>query len=192
MKKKIINAIVVAIAVVTSANASQINWANDPEVYDWSGAGNLVLGTYSSYVVRLYESVDATINFGVVGGVATNTADDTWTGLQFNWNDGGGDNGFAAAELLASDSSYGVNEGDKVYSVIFSTGGSYFAIIDSSLAAVSYPGAQMTYNPGGIVGGLQGAGGDWQQVVPEPATFLLFGIGGMGAWLVRRRNRLTV
>lgn len=26
------------------------------------------------------------------------------------------------------------------------------------------------------------------QVVPEPATFLLFGIGGMGAWLLRRNK----
>ncbi|MFA7369319.1 MAG: PEP-CTERM sorting domain-containing protein [Kiritimatiellales bacterium] len=30
------------------------------------------------------------------------------------------------------------------------------------------------------------------QAVPEPATFLLFGMGGMGAWLVRRRKRLSV
>lgn len=27
------------------------------------------------------------------------------------------------------------------------------------------------------------------QVVPEPATLLLFGIGGMGAWLLRRRQQ---
>jgi len=30
--------------------------------------------------------------------------------------------------------------------------------------------------------------GDWQQVVPEPATALLFGIGGMGAWMIRRNK----
>jgi hypothetical protein len=28
------------------------------------------------------------------------------------------------------------------------------------------------------------------QAVPEPATFLLFGIGGVGAWLVRRKQRI--
>jgi len=27
------------------------------------------------------------------------------------------------------------------------------------------------------------------QAIPEPATFLLFGIGGMGAWLLRRRQQ---
>ena len=37
-----------------------------------------------------------------------------------------------------------------------------------------------------INGGLNNA-----QVVPEPATFLLFGIGGMGAWLIRR-NKMQV
>ncbi len=30
------------------------------------------------------------------------------------------------------------------------------------------------------------------QAVPEPATFLLFGMGGIGAWLVRRKNRMSV
>lgn len=29
------------------------------------------------------------------------------------------------------------------------------------------------------------------EVVPEPATVLLFGIGGMGAWLLRRNKKLT-
>lgn len=27
------------------------------------------------------------------------------------------------------------------------------------------------------------------QAVPEPATFMLFGMGGFGAWLIRRKNR---
>ena len=39
--------------------------------------------------------------------------------------------------------------------------------------------------------GKNGLGVDSAQVVPEPATFLLFGIGGMGAWLIRR-NKMQV
>jgi hypothetical protein len=191
MMKKIMVAIVVAVMMTVSVNASQISWANDTEIYDWSGAGNLVLETYNSYIIKLYKSVDATIEFGIAGGIATNQSDDIWTGIAFNWASAGGD-GFATWPLINSDTTYGVNAGDLIYSVIFNnssvanqTGAGYFAIIDNSLATASYPGGNMTYDPGGVVGGLQGSGGDWQ-AVPEPATALLFGIGGMGAWMIRR------
>jgi hypothetical protein len=36
---------------------------------------------------------------------------------------------------------------------------------------------------------LDASGSGLLQVVPEPATFLLFGMGGIGAWLIRR-NRM--
>jgi hypothetical protein len=189
--KKIIMAIMLVMLMLTSAQSAQITWGNDPEIYDWSGSGNLVLETYTSYIVKLYKSVDSTINFGITGGIATNTADDVWTGYAFNWNSGGLD-GLGADVISFSDTTWGINAADKIYSVIFNnssvanqTGSGYFAIIDNTLATASYPAGNMNYNPGGVVGGLQGSGGDWQ-AVPEPATALLFGIGGMGAWMVRR------
>jgi len=37
------------------------------------------------------------------------------------------------------------------------------------------------------LGTVAGTGG--LTVIPEPATFLLFGVGGMGAWLIRRNRR---
>ncbi len=196
--KKLLLCMALILTSTLSVNAAEIEWANDPStlIYDWSGAGNLVLETYTSYIIRLYESVDDTINFGIVGVIATNTADDIWTGVAFNWASGGGD-GAGYAQIFNTDTSFGINTGNKIYSVIFNnssaanqTGAGYFAIVDNALATVSYPGDAMSYNPGGVVGGLQGSGGDWQQVgaVPEPATALLFGIGGMGAWMIRRNK----
>ncbi len=191
MKK--IMAVVAIVMMAVSVNASQISWANGTSIYDWSGAGNLVFETYTSYIIKLYKSVDATIEFGIVGGIATNQSDDIWTGVAFNWQSGGLD-GDCAATISSSDLTWGINAADKIYSVIFNnssvanqTGSGYFAIIDDALATVSYPAGNMTYDPGGVVGGLQGAGGDWQ-AVPEPATALLFGIGGMGAWMIRRNK----
>jgi len=191
--KKPLMILIIATIMTASAGASQISWANGTSIYDWSGAGNLVLESYTSYIIRLYKSVDSTINFEIVSGIATNTGDDIWTGVSFNWNSGGVD-GDCAAEIFSSDTTWGINASDKIYCVIFNnssvadgTGAGYFAIIDSVPVTVSYPGGVMTYDAGGVVGGLQGAGGDWQ-AVPEPATFLLFGIGGMGAWLIRRNK----
>jgi hypothetical protein len=193
--KKILTALTVMTLLFVSANASQINWGNDPEIYDWSGSGNLVLETYTdNYVIRLYESTNNVIDFGRVGNIATNYADDIWSGLQFNWASAGGD-GFGTADLNGSDTIYGIDDGDKIYSVIFNsvnvanqTGAfGYFAIIDDAPKTVTYSGGMMTYNPGGLDGGLTSAGGGWQ-AVPEPATALLFGIGGMGAWLFRRNK----
>jgi len=43
---------------------------------------------------------------------------------------------------------------------------------------------------GGNFGALAAGNANVVQVVPEPATALLFGIGGFGAWLVRR-NKLS-
>jgi hypothetical protein len=190
--KKIL-AVLMVVALSLSVGASQITWLNNTEIYDWSGASNLVLDGYTNYIVRLYKSVDAVIEFGLISpSLAGVQSDDVWTGYAFNWNSQGAD-GFGADIVFSSDTTYGINAGDTIYSVIFNNsaaaggaGAGYFAIIDNTLATVTYPGGIMSYDAGGVVGGLQGAGGDWQQVVPEPATALLFGIGGMGAWMVRR------
>lgn len=188
--KRIFISMVAVILLATSAGASQIQWANDSEIYDWSGSGHLVLDSYTSYNVGLYKSVDVGIEFGLVGGIATNYSDDTWTGYEFSWNSQGAD-GFGADIVFFSDTTWGILPGDKIYSVIFTdmitTSGTatngYFAVIDDALATVNYTAGNMVYDPGGVNSGL--VGGGWQ-VVPEPATALLFGIGGMGAWLFRR------
>jgi len=183
--------IAIVASIIPWVNADDITWANDTEIYDWSGASNLVLDTYTSYSIRIYKSVDDTIDFGLISPtLASVSNDDVWTGYSFAWNSGGAD-GFCYHNIFSSDTIWGINAGNKIYSVIFSDtpNSGYFAIIDNSLATVSYTAGLMSYDPGGVIGGLQSAGGDWQ-VIPEPATALLFILGSMGAWLVRRNNKM--
>jgi hypothetical protein len=79
------------------------------------------------------------------------------------------------------------SDGNSIYSVIFNSTDSLtatkWAVIDSAVATVSFSPFTFNYNPGGVVAG------DWQ-AVPEPATALLFGFGGFGAWLIRRNKKL--
>jgi len=85
-----------------------------------------------------------------------------------------------------------------MYMVLFSSNtlnSGYCAVLRNTADHIVYNGAGFfTHDPTAdqeIAGGLVSAGGGWQ-AIPEPATFVLFGIGGMGAWMVRRRKRLSV
>ncbi len=175
-------AVIAMVAVLMSVSqASQVSWGNDPEIFDWLG---VEIPGSSTWIIRMYESVDASINFGVSGGVATNLLDDTWGGIEFSWIDGGLP-GLGVAVINNSDTTYNLAQNDNCYSVLFNSSSfataSRFVIIDNSLAAANYVGGDFSYNPGGA------SAGDWQ-AVPEPATALLFGIGGMGAWMIRRNK----
>jgi len=173
-------------AICVSVKASDIVWGNNTEIYKASGATDLVLDTDTNYFIRLYKSTDSVIDFSIIGN-AISLGADTYTGIQFNWNSAG-ENGFCIDNIFGSDSSYGINAGDKIYSVIFdnSLSSGNCAIIDDSITTVFYSAGTMNYDAGGVNGGLK-PGGDWQ-AIPEPATFLLFGIGGIGAWLIRRKQ----
>ncbi len=79
---------------------------------------------------------------------------------------------------------------DRVYSVLFNA--------PTMAAATQYKVSTMT-SQGNSWFQLPAADGDdtYQvntmgsfQAVPEPATFLLFGMGGFGAWLIRRKQRV--
>ncbi|MFA6172465.1 MAG: PEP-CTERM sorting domain-containing protein [Kiritimatiellales bacterium] len=172
---------VLAIACTPVMAQQDIVWGNNTDVVDWLGNG---VTDANSWIVRLYESTNSTINFANL----VPTGDDTWTGIEFNWG-GVGVDGFAYVVTPGGDTTYGLLQNDKTYSVIFNSSSfataTRWAVIDDSTTIVNYGPTGFDYDAGGTVAG------DWQ-VVPEPATFLLFGMGGMGAWMVRRRNRLTV
>jgi len=185
--KKILMAMAIVLTIGVSVHGAQINWGNNLEIYKASGAADLVLDGDTSYFIRLYESTDDIIDFAIVGG-AISLGNDTYSGIQFNWNSAGGD-GFCYLELFNADTTYGINAGDKFYSVLFDTSlvAGNCAIVDASVATANYPAGIMTYDAGGVNGGMQ-PGGDWQ-AVPEPATFGLMAIGAGVAWLIRLKQR---
>ena len=177
MRKLVLLFAVLGMAGYVHAFLPQITWSNSVAVYDWSGT--LVPGN-SSWIVRMYESTDSTINFAGL----LSTGDDTYTSNQFVFGVSGLADGFGKTTIS---NPANITSGDKLYSVIFNSSdvltATKWAVIDSAVATVSYTPNPFNYNPGGVVAG------DWQ-AVPEPATALLFGIGGIGAWLVRRNKKM--
>ena len=187
---KILVTIIMTLMMSVSAKASDVSWFNNTEIYKASGAANLVLDGDTSYFIRFYESADSVIDFSIVGG-AISLGADTYTGIQFNWNSAGAD-GFCSWIINNADTTYGLNQGDKMYAVIFDTSltAGNCAIVDDAVGTVNYIAGTFDYDPSGVNGGLQGAGGDWQ-AIPEPATFGLMAIGAGVAWLVRLKQRLS-
>jgi hypothetical protein len=57
-----------------------------------------------------------------------------------------------------------------------------------SSVVLALPDAPEVAGPTDINVNFDFTGQTWQ-AIPEPATVLLFGIGGMGAWLLRRRQQ---
>lgn len=178
MKKSVLMFAVLVMAGYVHAIQNTIVWSNSAAIYDWTG---VLVPTNSSWIVRIYESADANINFSSL----LPTGDDTYTSNQFTFASSGLADGFSKKTISGP---LNIANGDKIYSVIFDSSdistATRWAVIDSAVATVSFTSGPFNYNPGGVVAG------DWQ-AVPEPATALLFGIGGIGSWLIRRNKKLT-
>jgi hypothetical protein len=180
MKKIVIVTVMTLFAVMFSANAgNDIQWYNRGEMYDW--LGNL-MPEDSGCVIRMYTTVDDTINFGIVDGVATATGDDTYANMEFSLLSGG-DVGLGYANMINST----ITAGSKIYSVIFSdspTAGFYAIAAFSPTTLTQYTAESFLYITDKDV-----QQGDWQ-AVPEPATFGLMAMGAGIAWLVRLKQRI--
>ena len=78
MKKLVILFAVLGMTHYVHAVSTTLVWSNSPAIYDWTG---VLVPTNSSWIVRLYESTDASINFSNL----LPTGDDTYTGNQFTF-----------------------------------------------------------------------------------------------------------
>ncbi len=177
MKKIMIIALLTIATTAGSYAADLLFWGNGTGLL-LDSTGSEVIEA-SGWLIRMYESTDASIDFSV--GVPTD--DDVYTGVETHLGDLLlGVDGYFYQEL--TDGTFGTAAvGDSVYCVIFdgSTIGAanYYAVIDNSLFTMpNYSSTPQSYDPGGTIAG------DWQ-AVPEPATAMLLAMGVGLAWLGR-------
>jgi len=168
------------IATFVSYGEDQINWYNFASaIVDENGDDVL---ESSNWIVRMYKSTDATINFSL----GAPTADDAWLNIEGSFG-GAGSNGYFS-EILTGAALGDVSGGDDVYSVVFNNSiygnATKYAILDGSLHPLeSSFDPPVNYDTSGTIAG------DWQ-AVPEPATAMLLALGGGLAWLVRLKQRM--
>jgi len=175
--KKVLIGWVLALSTL-SLQAATVNWGYTSDLSSGYNAG---------WLVQMYQDVDGDSTLGSLL-FDTVAADGTFTAAG-----NGDDDILLAATTFLADSkgsppviwsvpTQSVGDDIDVYTVIFNQAsvGGMGIIVDSSV---------FTTPDGGVGSYLQGSvNGSWQ-AVPEPATALLFGIGGMGAWVVRRNKR---
>ena len=180
MKKLVIMA---AGFIMLTASTQAVNVAS------WDYTVDLGAGYSSAWLVQMYQDVGANSDLSLLA-FDTSAADGTFLSV------GNGDDdvllGVTTALALSKGGipplTWSITNVDPgaagiwVYSVIFnaaSIGGATLGrIIDSSTWTVA---AEGSYSQNSV-------NQNWQ-AVPEPATALLFGIGGMGAFIVRRNKQ---
>ena len=179
MKK--LTLLIIALLITASAQAGTITW----------GSLDFASTLSDGWLVALYEDVSAdgfdatSINFST----GATDSDDVYLGITDVITTGKSGTGWGSSFGSPNGS---LAWGDSVVSVIFNA-----AALDGS--------ATMAWYSSSFIGGLSAnAGGqailpgddapatytvDSIAVVPEPATALLFGIGGLGAFIVRRNKQ---
>jgi hypothetical protein len=115
-----------------------------------------------------------------------------------SWTNAGAPNAFSftpgatsTIDYTLSLASLGLSAGDTFYFDAYSSGGGGgdSAVDALANANVSITSWSQTYTSQTTASGGTGLNSYTVTAIPEPATVILFGIGGIGAWLVRR-NRL--
>lgn len=183
--KQIKHALAALLVSVGVANADSINWFNTlAPLLDASGNN---VGGESGWVINMYVSTDATIEF--VNGAPTD--DDVILASVFSVMSSAGHSGVDGFFSNTFDPTVtgGPVDGANVYSVIFNATNiaqaTQYAVIDGAVSVVqdsTPPGPPAwNYETGGTVAG------DWQPIViPEPASMALVGLGIVAAGLRRK------
>jgi hypothetical protein len=173
MKKHLL---ILAITAITSSAFASLDW-----YYDALTMGS---GYQDGWLVQMYQDVDGSSDLStlVFYTNGSNSGGDVFTSISTSVIDDGGDYYFDKGNIGTPGQFY-------AYTVIFNA--STFG--DATQYIIGDSSSSLLPNTDGINNGeytLTSVAGTWQniQAVPEPATFMLFGIGGVGAWLVRRNK----
>jgi hypothetical protein len=167
------------LSLFTSSQAGTIDWAS----------ADLGAGYTAGWVIALYEDVDKDgWNAASISSAGLTDSDDAF--LSITTALGIGKAGTSWLDSFAAPSG-DLTFNDRIYSVLFNA--------SSIAAATQYQVTTMTSQGNSwyelpstdIDAGYTTTTMSGWQAVPEPATFLLFGMGGFGAWLIRRKNRIT-
>lgn len=200
--KKILIALVAGF-IATSYGDVNVDWLATGGFYFTATPGVGILGdaTGNSTFAQLIYSVDGIANDATIGG-GTSGDDVVWD-TKIITEDGLSNDGTqfdSYAWFLLPNNYQQTFAAGNVYARIFQDGNVqvgdwYFYTPMTALQDIagSVPGPAGTpqaieMNTDTLNGNPIDSGTTVAQVVPEPATFLLFGIGGIGAWLVRRNK----
>lgn len=197
--KKLLLVILVGL-MAGSYGAVNVNWAADSGFYFSAtpSVGILGDGTGKSTIAQLMYSPDNTKD-GILTTLAGNVNDIVWDTYTLTENGTTGDfddYAFFGASFGTLQNYTQAFTNGYIYALIFQdnnvqVGDWYFYTPMIALQDIVAPGLPQSIqmNTDLTNGNAIDSGATTAQVVPEPATFLLFGMGGMGAWLIRR-NRL--
>jgi hypothetical protein len=136
--------------------------------------------------VQLIYSLDGNVNDALVGGGVSGD-DLSWT--SYTITEGVNSSEWADFSAPTYNTTY---SSGYVYARIFQDSiiddGDWYYYSTPLLLQDSTAPQTIQMNTDLVNGNAIDFGSNVAQVVPEPATFLLFGMGAMGAWLVRRNK----
>ena len=199
--RKILLTIFIGISVTSYGNIN-IDWLATGGFY-YSANSNIGIlgdGTGNSTIAQLIYSADLVMDGATIGGGTL--GDDTIWATKTITEDGIANDATqfdSFAWFLLPNNYQQTFVSGNVYARIFQddtieAGDWYFYTPMYTLQDIAGPVPGPAGTPQGIemntspLGNAIDSGPTVAQVVPEPATFLLFGIGAMGAWLVRRNK----
>jgi len=189
--KNIVLCLVCTGCLLTAEAAVNVDWRASSGFYFNSNLSAGILGSGGSTVAQLIYSLSGNVNDALVGGGVSGD-NVIWSQLVLTegsntseWSDFAPQNytqafvsGYVFARIFENSS---INMGDWYY---------YTTPIE--LSNVVFPNAPQSIemNTDLVNGNAIDFGSNVAQVIPEPATALLFILGSMGAWLVRRNNKM--
>lgn len=191
MIKKVTIAIAVMVGMLTPALAATIQW--DGTVLD-SGA-TAAWSTYTVYMYQVADSVTPTLPSAILTDGSTDQADSILSSTATSFINVIAGAGATWASSDHTDSGLGFTdyEGEDyyVFSVVFNTTtfddlstASQYIIVDDQPTEIEDP----EFDPNIPYAAGTASSGEWQDVVPEPGTMALFGIGLL-TLATRRRKR---